>query len=208
MASLQSLLNLFNANNIARKDLVDFLGKLLSRVENTITMLENLLHWSQYQLNGIEPIFEDIYMQDIINDSINFYRIQAEQKHIVIDNSLKTTARVHADVEMLKIILRNLISNAIKFTYSGGIITIKALNKDKNVVISVKDSGVGISQEDQAKMFAMANYTTPGTEKEKGTGLGLMLCKDFVELNNGKIWLDSKVGVGSTFYFNIPLSTQ
>ncbi len=208
MSSLQALLNLFNTNNIARKDLVDFFGKLLSRVENTSTMLENLLHWSQYQLSGLEPIFENVDMQQVIDDSINFYRMQAEQKHIVIDNSLKTSVHVHADVEMLKIILRNLISNALKFTYIGGVITIKALTKEGFVIVSVKDTGMGISPENQAKMFAMANFTTPGTEKEKGTGLGLMLCKDFVEHNQGKIWLDSKVGVGSTFYFSVPLAEE
>ncbi len=208
MSSLQALLGLFNANNIARKDLVDFFGKLLSRVENTSTMLENLLHWSQYQLKGIEPIFEKADMQKVIDDSINFYRMQAEQKHIVIDNSLKTSVKVCADVEMLKIILRNLISNALKFTHSGGIITIKALTKERFVIVSVKDTGVGISPENQAKMFAMSNFTTPGTEKEKGTGLGLMLCKDFVEHNHGKIWMDSKEGIGTTFYFSVPLAEE
>ncbi len=208
MSSLQALLNLFKTKTIARKDLIDFFGKLLSRVENTSTMLENLLHWSQYQLQGIEPIFEKVDMQKVIDDSINFYRMQADQKHIVIDNSLKTSVHVRADIEMLKIILRNLISNALKFTHTGGIITIKAMTKDRSVIVSVKDTGVGISPENQAKMFAMADYTTPGTEQEKGTGLGLMLCKDFVEHNHGKIWLDSKVNVGTTFYFNVPLAEE
>jgi signal transduction histidine kinase len=208
MSSLQALLGLFNTNNIARTYLVDFFGKLLSRVENTSTMLENLLHWSQYQLKGLEPIFDKVDLQKIIDECINLYRMQAEQKHIVIDNSLKTIVHVYADVEMLKVILRNLISNALKFTYPGGIITIKAMTKENHVIISVKDTGMGISPENQAKMFAVANFTTPGTEKEKGTGLGLMLCKDFVEHNHGKIWLDSKVNVGTTFYFSIPLAEE
>ncbi len=208
MSSLQALLSLFNTNNIARTDLVDFFGKLLSRVENTSTMLENLLHWSQYQLKGLEPIFDKVDLQKIIDECINLYRMQAEQKHIVIDNSLKTTVHIYSDVEMLKVILRNLISNALKFTHSGGIITIKAMTKENYAIVSIKDTGVGISPENQAKMFAVANFTTPGTEKEKGTGLGLMLCKDFVEHNHGKIWLDSKVNVGTTFYFSIPLAEE
>ncbi|MDR2039776.1 MAG: HAMP domain-containing histidine kinase [Bacteroidales bacterium] len=208
MSSLQALLNLFNTNGIARKDLIDFFGKLLSRVENTSTMLENLLHWSHYQLNGIEPIFEKVDIQKIIDDSINFYHMQAEQKRIVIDNSLRTSVLVYADIEMLKIILRNLISNALKFTYNGGIITIKAFKKEGYVIVSVKDTGIGITSEDQSKIFSMSNFTTLGTDKEKGTGLGLMLCKDFVEHNRGKIWLDSKIGVGTTFYFSIPLAEE
>ena len=205
ISSLQSLLNLFNTNNLARADLVDFFGKLLSRVENTSTMLENLLHWSHYQLKGLDPIIDRVDLQEIITECINLFHMQAEQKHIVIDNSLKTTVHVFADVEMLKVILRNLISNAIKFTHSGGIITIMTMIKENHAVISVKDTGVGISLENQKKMFAMGNFTTPGTEKEKGTGLGLMLCKDFVEKNKGKIWLDSKPNVGTTFHFNIPM---
>jgi len=205
ISSLQALLSLFNTNNIARTDLIDFFGKLLSRVENTSTMLENLLHWSKYQLKGLEPIIDRLNLQMIIDECINLYRMQAEQKHIVIDNSLKTCVHVSSDAEMLKVILRNLISNALKFTHSGGIITIKTMTKDNFAVVSVKDTGVGISPENQAKMFAMNNFTTPGTEKEKGTGLGLMLCKDFVEHNHGKIWLDSKLNVGTTFYFSIPL---
>ena len=204
ISSLQALLNMFNTNNIARTDLVIFFGKLLSRVENTSTMLENLLHWSQYQLKGLEPIFNKVDLQKIIDECIHLYRMQAEQKHIVIDNSLKTTVHVFADVEMLKVILRNLISNALKFTHSGGIITIMTTTKENDAVISVKDTGVGISPENQVKLFAMNNFTTPGTEKEKGTGLGLKLCKDFVEHNHGKIWLDSKINVGTTFHFSIP----
>jgi len=206
ISSLQALLSLFNTNNIARTDLVDFFGKLLSRVENTSTMLENLLHWSKYQLKGLEPIIDRLNLQMIIDECINLYRMQAEQKHIVIDNSLKTDVYVFSDAEMLKVILRNLISNALKFTHSGGIITIMTMTKEPFAIVSVKDTGIGISPENQAKMFAMNNFTTPGTEKEKGTGLGLMLCKDFVEHNHGKIWLDSKLNVGTTFYFSIPLS--
>jgi signal transduction histidine kinase len=208
MSSLQALLNLFNTNNIARADLVDFFGKLLSRVENTSTMLENLLHWSQYQLKGIEPLFDSVDLQKIIDECINLYRMHAEQKHIVIDNSLKTNVYVCADVEMLKVVLRNLISNALKFTRSGGIITIKAMTGENHVIISVRDTGVGISPENQAKMFTTTNFTTPGTEKEKGTGLGLLLCRDFVEHNHGKIWLDSKVNAGTTFYFTVPLAAE
>jgi len=205
ISSLQALLTLFKTNSIARIDLVDFFGKLLSRADNTSTMLENLLHWSQYQLKGIDPIYNKVDLQKIIDDCINLYRMQAEQKHIVIDNSLKTNVYVSADVEMLKVILRNLISNALKFTHSGGIITIITMTKANQAVVSVKDTGIGISPENQVRMFAMDNFTTPGTEKEKGTGLGLMLCKDFVEHNHGTLWLDSQLNVGTTFHFSIPI---
>ncbi|MDR2848369.1 MAG: HAMP domain-containing histidine kinase [Bacteroidales bacterium] len=206
VASLQVYLNLFKANSLPQKDLSDFIGKMLLRVENTTTMLENLLHWSQSQLNGIEPVFTKAAIQDVMENSVNFYHIQAEQKHITIHNASTLSATVTTDVEMLKIILRNLISNALKFTPEQGSITLNAVLQDHDVVVSVKDTGVGISPENQAKLFADANFTTLGTGKEKGTGLGLSLCKDFVEHNRGKLWLESKEGEGTTFYFTVPLA--
>ncbi|MDR1865740.1 MAG: HAMP domain-containing histidine kinase [Bacteroidales bacterium] len=206
MSSLQALLNLFNTNSIASKDLIEFFGKLLFRVENTTAMLENLLHWSQFQLGGIEPIYCKTNIQEVIDDSINFYRMQAEQKRIVIERPTDIPLMVQADVEMLKIILRNLLSNALKFTCEGGAITVNTSQEDDYAVVSVKDTGVGISQENQKKMFSMSSFTTMGTGKEKGAGLGLLLCKDFVEHNRGKLWLDSREGAGSTFYFSIPLA--
>jgi signal transduction histidine kinase len=206
ISTLQALLNLFNANQIERSDLLDLFDKLLSRVENTSTMLENLLHWSHYQLEGFEPIFDRVDLQTVIDECIRLFRMQAEQKHIMIDNTLKTTVHVYADAEMLKVIIRNLISNALKFTHSDGIITILTTRKDRDAVVSIKDTGVGISAENQVKLFAMNNFTTSGTEKEKGTGLGLKLCKDFVEHNRGKIWVDSAINVGTAFYFSIPLA--
>ncbi|MDR1673438.1 MAG: HAMP domain-containing histidine kinase [Bacteroidales bacterium] len=205
VSSLQALLNIFHANNIARKDLVDFFGKLLVRVENISIMLENLLRWSNYQLNDIQPIFNEVNIQEIMDDSINFYRMQAEQKRIAIGSSHKTVERVNADVEMLKIILRNLISNALKFTREGGSIMVNAVRKDNEVVVSVEDTGIGISPENQEKMFNTSScFTTIGTAKEKGTGFGLLLCRDFVEHNRGKLWLESEEGKGTTFYFSIP----
>ncbi|GHT22186.1 hypothetical protein FACS189430_03590 [Bacteroidia bacterium] len=205
VASLQVCLNLFKTNSLPQKDLSDFIGKLLSRVENTTTMLENLLQWSQLQLNGIEPMFGKAPIQDVIEYSIGFYRMQAEQKHITIHNISTLTVDVLTDVEMLKIILRNLISNALKFTLEQGVITLNAIRQDNEVIVSVKDTGVGISPENQDKLFSNVNFTTLGTGKEKGTGLGLTLCKDFVEHNHGKLWLESKEGEGTTFYFTVPL---
>ncbi len=206
ISSLQSLLKLFNSNTIERKDLIDFFGNLRLQVENTFSMLENLLHWSQYQLNGIEPIFEDVNIQQIVDESIHFYQLQAEQKHIVVNNPRKTGVHTYADKEMFRIVLRNLISNAVKFTPSDGVITIETYTEEGFVIISVKDTGIGIQTERQASIFGINNNTTLGTNKEKGTGLGLILCKDFVELNCGKIWLDSEENKGSAFYFSIPIT--
>jgi signal transduction histidine kinase len=208
VSSLQALLTLFNTNNIAQVELVDFLGKLLLRAGNTSNMLDNLLLWSQRQLKGFELVSDRVPLQKAIDECVNLYHTQAEQKKIVINNSQKTDVSVFIDVEMLKVIVRNLISNALKFTQPGGFITISTEVKKDDAVVAVKDTGVGMNAEMQEKLFTSGNVSTPGTDKEKGTGLGLMLCKDFVEQNHGKIWFDSIPNAGTTFYFSIPLAEE
>lgn len=108
---------------------------------------------------------------------------------------------------MLRTILRNLISNAIKFTHEKGQITLRAEQTGADIIITVSDNGIGMSQNTISKLWQIADlYTTPGTKGEKGTGLGLMLCKEFVEKHNGKIWVESEVGKGSDFKFTMPVS--
>lgn len=114
---------------------------------------------------------------------------------------------VLADINMLRTVLRNLISNAIKFVHSNGQITINAKTADPDVIITVSDNGVGLSRDDIAKLWQISElHTTPGTKGEKGTGLGLMLCKEFINKHGGKIWVESEAGKGSDFIFSIPQS--
>jgi signal transduction histidine kinase len=130
----------------------------------------------------------------------------ARQKSILIAKNLPPGIQVNADKEMISTVLRNLISNGIKFTQPEGKITISASHKQSQLIVSVSDTGIGISKERIAKLFNISEaFSTPGTQNEKGTGLGLILCKEFINKNNGEIWAESNAGVGTTLYFSLPL---
>jgi signal transduction histidine kinase/ligand-binding sensor domain-containing protein len=170
-------------------------------------LLENLLQWSRSQTGKINFEPEVLDLSDVANQVAIFLEIDAHRKNIVIHNLIETGTFVYADPNMLLTIIRNLISNAIKFTGENGEIKVLSLNDTHFVEISVADNGVGISENDQLNLFDInKNISTKGTNEEKGTGLGLILCKEFVERHNGKIWVESAPGKGSKFKFTIPVS--
>ncbi len=178
----------------------------------TYKLLENLLTWAQSQTGRIKFTPEKINIEELINEIISLLEEPAGNKEIKLISNTERDLSVNADKNMINTVIRNLISNAIKFTPKGGDITVKSHkttdeNNQEFVKISIKDSGVGISPEIQTKLFKITeNVSTKGTEKEAGTGLGLILCKEFVEKHNGKIWVESEVGKGSNFKFTIPLT--
>ena len=132
--------------------------------------------------------------------------LAAHEKKISLDCTIQDNLAAFADADMVKAVMRNLVSNSIKFTYPGGSIKISSEQTDSIVTISVSDNGIGIDPETLSKLFAIStSITTSGTAKETGTGLGLLLCKEFVEKHNGKIWCESEVGKGSIFRFTLPL---
>jgi signal transduction histidine kinase len=143
---------------------------------------------------------------DICKDTTEILKLNADIKHVTIDYSTTDHINVFADEDMLKTVLRNLVSNAIKFTNNGGAINVNATQTDSNVIISVSDNGIGIPPENLAKLFSISEVlTTNGTAKETGTGLGLLLCKEFVDKHQGKIWVESQIGKGSDFKFTLPI---
>ena len=144
-----------------------------------------------------------VNIYDTIEETININRQTAESKKVTFHNKLSAQLFVKADQEHLNSVLRNLASNAIKFSHEGGKVIFCARQEEESVVICVKDQGIGI-QEERLKDIFHAGSTTWGTAGEKGTGLGLALCKEFVEQNRGKIWVSSKVGSGSTFFIAFP----
>jgi signal transduction histidine kinase/Tfp pilus assembly protein PilF len=172
---------------------------------NTIDLLNDLLLWSKSHSGKLpfEPTkfsFHEICI-DIITEKQN----QAAQKNIILNFTAEENLFLFADINMVKTILRNLISNAIKFTNKNGNVTIYIERNNQNSIVTVSDSGVGISSEDKNKLWNFSNpYTTPGTNKERGTGLGLLICKEFVEKHGGKIWVESEPEKGSDFKFSIP----
>ncbi|MBA7548457.1 Histidine protein kinase DivJ [subsurface metagenome] len=168
-------------------------------------LLNNLLEWSRSQTGRIEYEPQDFSLTDLLRQNILSISDAAYKKNIEVQNELKEQILAYADRRMINTIVRNLISNAIKFTKSGGEISISAKKGDGVLIISVIDSGVGIKEENISKLFRLEeSISTPGTNKEQGTGLGLILCKEFIEKNGGKIWVESKYGEGSKFKFTIP----
>ncbi|MDO9511252.1 MAG: cache domain-containing protein [Bacteroidales bacterium] len=184
-----------------------FLEQLKTSSENTYLLLDNLLTWAKTQTGHISCNPEKLILRDIVDSVISSINVQAVAKEISINSAIRSKNVVFADTDMLQTVLRNLISNAIKFTHRRGNIEISAKQqKGSFVEVSVKDSGIGIPPEDIDKLFAInEKIRHDGTEAEKGSGLGLLLCFEFVERNGGTITVDSIPGQGSTFKFTIPV---
>jgi len=170
---------------------------------------ENLMDWSQLQTGVLVPIIEKQNIKLIVEDTFLLSNENAKLKNITLQNNIKKNIFINCDLEMTKTILRNLISNAIKFTKNEGLISINYVEKVSNIEISISDNGVGIATEKIPYLFTIEkNISTLGTCEEKGTGLGLILCKELIEKQGGKIWAESELGKGSNFKFTIPLYQQ
>lgn len=172
--------------------------------KNTFRLLENLLDWARVQQSQMPFHPVSLVLKTIANEVIELMVEKAASKAITIANSISDDIIVSADRNMLETILRNLVSNALKFTSQNGKIELSAVKRENNVEIAIADTGMGIREEDIEKIFKVGvNYTKRGTQNEKGTGLGLLLCKEFVEKHNGRIWVESHINVGSVFKFTI-----
>jgi signal transduction histidine kinase len=177
--------------------------------QKTYSLLKNLLEWARSQNGKIDFIPENVNLRGIVLDSITSVENQANQKKISIQSCISDKTLVFADRNLLTTILRNLLSNAVKFTPLKGKIFVNELELTDFIEISVTDTGIGISPENIQKLFKIENkQSTPGTANEKGTGLGLLLCKEFAERQSGKIWVESQINKGSTFKFTIPKQAQ
>lgn len=173
---------------------------------NALNLADNLLNWAMMQKGKMEVFPERIDLTDLINEKIEKYKPNAIKKKITIDQSIHSHYFVYADSNMLKTVLRNLLSNAIKFTNENGAIQINLAKHENLVEISVADNGIGISEENMSKLFCIdESLKTRGTADESGTGLGLIITKEFVVNNGGKIWVESKLGNGCAFKFTLPL---
>ncbi len=195
-----------NFDDFTKKEKLKYLVFLKQSVVKTYFLLEDLLLWAKSQSGKIPYKTEKIELEKIVLKVISENKNQANDKKIEINFDISEKIFLNADKNMLKTILRNLLSNAVKFTNEKGKIVISAKKENKNVLISVSDTGIGIEKENFRKLWQISeSYTRKGTKNETGTGLGLILCKEFVEKHNGKIWVESKVNKGSTFYFTIPI---
>jgi len=183
----------------------EFGKEVAASVQNTIDLLENLLVWASGQIKGVRVEPKKVNLYALAEENIGMLKTMAIQKNIALHNETEHDAFLYADANMVNLILRNLLSNALKFTKEGGEVSILSEEFETYHQISVIDNGVGIEIQKLESLFtAHMNVSTQGTANEKGTGLGLMLCRDFTEKNGGKIWVESEAGKGSSFMLTFP----
>ncbi|GAB1372738.1 hypothetical protein MASR1M45_28010 [Candidatus Kapaibacterium sp.] len=192
-------------DDFSEDDRKEFLEMLKHSSENIHSLLENLLEWSRTQRGTLDFNPVRFNLRDIVENTISLHRINADTKSIHINNDVSPDTFLIADPNLMTTVIRNLISNAIKFTPEKGIITIESFAEPESINIFVNDNGIGMTSDIIDKLFRIdVNVTTLGTSKEKGTGLGLILCKEFVERHGGNIWAESKPGEGSKFKIRLP----
>ena len=193
--------------NLADDDKKEMFEAINKSSKQLYTLLENLLQWSRSQTGRIPYRPVELQLSEIAENNIELQKANANKKNIIVINLVENTLKAKGDLEMVTLITRNLISNAIKFTGDGGRVVISAKQKDNKAEICVEDSGTGVSEENLQKLFRIdIQLVTPGTNNETGTGLGLILCKEFVQKNGGEIWVESEEGKGSRFFFTLPLA--
>jgi len=194
-----------NLNNFNKCEIVNYIDIASNSANNTLNLLDNLLAWTIAQNNGkgFNPV--KINLRKLLKDEIANNNAPANQKQIKLNHSIAANLNIAADIQMIRTVIRNLISNAIKYTNTGGEINISALKKEQYVEITVKDNGLGMSRAAQRNLFMNDGfYSKTGTNNEKGTGLGLLLCKEFIELHGGHIRVESIEGKGCKVIFTMP----
>jgi PAS domain S-box-containing protein len=194
------------ATSFTAEELADMNCKINQSANNLFTLLKNLLEWAQMQDGSMSFQKKDISISDLIAENVALIKERSAQKGITIINEISGSVHAFADDKMINSVSLNLLSNAVKFTHRDGTVTIKAKKTKNNMIeISVNDTGVGMGKSDIEKLFKIGEKTgTKGTEGELSTGLGLLLCKEFVEKHGGQIWVESQENIGSTFYFTLP----
>ncbi|KAB1067556.1 tetratricopeptide repeat protein [Tamlana haliotis] len=205
LSSINGFIDLLREGTLTREEFDTLIPELSENANNASLLLYNLLNWSKSQMQSLDPKPSLFDIQEVFESKVKLIEQRLENKGIaLIDNSLKDFA--YADKSMFEIVIQNLLANALKFCKSGDTITITNRISNGNCIVSVSDSGIGISKDNLDKLFKESSFSTLGTDNEKGTGLGLTICKELIDLNHGKIWVESTPNVGSTFYVQLPKS--
>jgi signal transduction histidine kinase len=201
--ALSAILDMMDNNQIKPEEFSKLNKELRAQFNHTKTLINNLLDWALLQMDKLKIQPEKIELMALVEE--NFKLLSSlHMKEIKMVNRIPSGSFCVGDLNIVNLVLRNLILNSLKFTEEGGSIEASAREEGDDIVVAIKDTGIGISHDVQKMIFEKtAGYSTRGTANEKGTGLGLILCKEFVEKNGGRIWLESEVGKGSTFYFTI-----
>jgi len=209
LASIKMVLNMMVlglSEDVIGKEMYQMLQMVNHSTEDVFSLLDNLLKWTKSQIGKLNVVYQDFRIDEVVEGVLDIFSLVSKSKNIQLVNDSIDTVTVHADVDMVKTILRNLLSNALKFSYEGSQIIIGSQLETDKVIISVKDSGKGMSAEDKEKLLKTeTHFSRYGTNNEEGSGLGLLLCQDFAIKNGGDLWFESEEGKGSTFFFSIPL---
>ena len=209
MGSIKMVLNMLILNLPSEKigaEMYELLTMANQTTEDVFSLLDNLLKWTKSQIGKLNVVYQDVDLVEVTDGVIEIFSMVASLKKIRIHEMKPEKMMVNADIDMLKTVVRNLLSNAIKFSKENSEVLVKMEEVDGMAVVSVQDYGCGISEEGQKKLLHTdTHFSTFGTNNEEGSGLGLLLCKDFVEKNGGKLWFTSKEGEGSIFSFSIPV---
>ena len=209
MGSIKMVLNMLILNLPAEKigdEMYELLTMANQTTEDVFSLLDNLLKWTKSQIGKLNVVYQDIDVVEVVDGVIDIFNMVAGLKKITIREEKPEKLAVSADIDMLKTVVRNLISNAIKFSNENSEVLVKLEEKDGMAVVCVQDHGCGIDEEGQKKLLHTdTHFSTFGTNNEEGSGLGLLLCQDFVVKNGGKLWFTSKKGEGSIFSFSLPL---
>jgi signal transduction histidine kinase len=204
MYALRNLFNDTHKYNVPGEDLKKMLPEVVNDLNYTVGLMDNLLQWAKSQMQADAVKAGTINVSKLVEEVMQLLRLQADAKKIYIESKISAPVFVSADKDMINLVLRNLLSNAIKFTPEHGCISIGANELSSFVEVYVQDNGMGLSGEALEKINGNDFYTTKGTASESGTGLGLMLCKEFLNRNGGQMHIESKPGKGSTFSFTLP----
>ncbi|OIQ28160.1 MAG: ATP-binding protein [Bacteroidetes bacterium MedPE-SWsnd-G2] len=205
ISSIKGCLDLLKEGGMSQEEFDGLIPELSDNANNASMLLFNLLNWSKSQMQNLEPNAELFNIQDVFHEKMSLVEQKVDEKRIVlIDESQRDF--VYADRSMIEIVIQNLIANAVKFSRVGDIITVSNRDKGGKALLCIEDTGVGISEENIDKLFGNNTFTTRGTKNEKGTGLGLTICKEMVEQNNGRIWVESELNLGSKFFVELPKS--
>ena len=209
MGSIKMVLNMLILNLPSEKigaEMYELLTMANQTTEDVFSLLDNLLKWTESQIGKLNVVYQDVDLVEVTDGVIEIFSMVASLKKIRIHEMKPEKMMVNADIDMLKTVVRNLLSNAIKFSKENSEVLVKMEEVDGMAVVSVQDYGCGISEEGQKKLLHTdTHFSTFGTNNEEGSGLGLLLCKDFVVKNGGKLWFTSKEGEGSIFSFSIPV---
>jgi signal transduction histidine kinase len=194
-----------NFKSHTREELQEFIQLIHESAEQLLNLLENLLYWSRSQRGKIPFNPKELNLKQVVTNTLELLQINAEEKKLSVITDLRHQGKVYADQEMVTTILRNLLSNAIKFSWEGGQVVVRSRDQEGALRLEVEDNGKGISPHNQEKLFRVdESFSSAGTQQEKGTGLGLILCKEFVEKHGGEIWVESEENQGSCFIFTLP----